>query len=181
MLPGPGQHLTRARQREQTGRTSGFISLSVPGKLKCIILSLTCSFFQNTGSHRDFLQPQRNTFKCFILRRYFFPWSSFSFIFCVCFQTCRKALLFPSFVAAVVVVSLPMLFFPISEHPCWFLCKAPGGCTAAGCDAEPLSCWASCSTPRSFEAATSHPHRRIMLLFLQEIMKHFVKRHQWEQ
>lgn len=83
LLPGPGQHLTRAGQREQTGRTSGFISLSVPGKLKCIILSLTCSFFQNTGSHRDFLQPQRNTFKCFILRRYFFPWSFF-FIYFLC-------------------------------------------------------------------------------------------------
>lgn len=92
LFPGPWQHLTRAGQREQTGRTWGFCQLAVPVKLKCIILSLTCSFSQNTGSHRDFLQPQRNTFKCSILRRYFFPWSFFfTFIFLCLFSNLSKS------------------------------------------------------------------------------------------
>lgn len=132
---------------------------------------------------QPFLQPQRSTFKCFILRRYFFPRSFFLFISCVCFQTCRKALIFPSFVAAavVVVVSLLMLFFPISEHPCWFCARPLEAAQQQDAMLEPLPCWVSCSAPPSFEAATSHSRRRIMLLFLQEIMKHFVKRHQWEQ
>lgn len=154
----------------------------MPGKLKCIILSLTCSFSQNTSSHRYFLQPQRSAFKCSILRSYFFPWSFFAFFFfCVCFQTCRKALIFLSFVAAVVVVSLLMLFFPISEHPRWFCARPLEAAQQQDAMPEPLPCWASCSTPQSFEAATSHSRRRIMLLFLREIMKHFAKRHQWEQ
>lgn len=71
--PGPGQGLETTEQGEQTGGTRHFITFLLPGKLKCIILSLRCSFSQNTRSRRDSLQPQRSTFKCFVLRRHFFP------------------------------------------------------------------------------------------------------------
>lgn len=87
----------------------------------------------------------------------------FSFIFCVCFQTCRKALIFLSFVAAAVVVSLLMLFFPISEHPRWFCARPLEAAQQQDAMPEPLPCWVSGSTPRSFEAATSHSRRRITL------------------
>lgn len=53
LFPGPWQHLTRAGQREQTGRTWGFCQLAVPVKLKCVI------FVTNLQLFSKYWQPQR--------------------------------------------------------------------------------------------------------------------------
>lgn len=58
---------------------------------------------------------------------FFFP-----FLSCVCFQTCRKALIFPGFF--VVVVFLLIHFFSIFEHPCRFGVSPLEAEQAAGLD-----------------------------------------------